>query len=338
MKVNRSPAELRTSPPASSFQRRIGSLLLLALPALGLAGQEKSTFLRHEVKVGETTREYFVYSPAEPAPGPRAVVIAFHGFASDASGLRWLIKPDRTANELDLTIVYPNALKGSFNAGRGFGSRNKETDDLAFLERLLKILPERHGADPNRIFAMGFSNGAQMAILLACRQGDQLAGLGIVAHTLNITPCEISKPLPVVAIHGAKDPMVPFQGGGRYQATSHHDTIQFFRDLNKSGDQNFKVVDRATVRCRNYNKGLAEVVSCVAFDGGHSWPGGVEFKVELLGKVNRELNATEFLLSFFSKQGLRPQATEEPEALHDPEEPQIFLRRAIIPHSDGAIE
>lgn len=307
-------------------------LLVVCLVMLAGLGADlaagKGRFARHELMVGDVVREYFVYTPGTLAAGPHPTVLAFHGFASDASGFRWLIGPDAEAAQHGFLIVYPSAIGGSFNAGRGEGSRNRTSDDLSFVARLVDVLPVRHQADATRIFAMGFSNGAQLAALLACHHGEKLKALAMVAHTLNVDPCAIDTPLAAVVIHGAKDPMVPFEGGGPHAVASHHETVDFFRQLNRTGDSHHSIVDLATIRCRNYDQGSADVVSCVAFDSGHSWPGGRELMVEKLGKVNRELDATAFVMRFFARQtGDTSRGGEGGEQEDHP----LWLRRSVIP-------
>ena len=300
----------------------------------------RGQFEQHEIMIGEVVREYSVYTPAGLPATSRPAILAFHGFASDPSGLRWLIQPDAAADEHGFLLIYPRAVDGSFNAGRGAGSRNRASDDLSFVEQLVAALPERHGVDASRIYAMGFSNGAQLAALFACRNAEKLAGLAMVAHTLNIEDCSSSVAIPALIIHGAKDPMVPFEGGGRHGVASHRETVDFFREMNETGEEHRKIVDRPTVRCRSYDQGRAGVISCVAFDGGHSWPGGRELMVDTLGQVNRELDATSFVMRFFARQARAAASSDDDLGSGREGEHVPLLRRSLLPvveEADGTM-
>lgn len=68
------------------------------------------------------------------------------------------------------------------------------------------------------MYAVGFSNGGQMVIRLVHEIPDLLGGAAIISATQpapeNFAPTEsLSRPLPVMLVHGTKDPLVPYHGG-----------------------------------------------------------------------------------------------------------------------------
>ena len=119
----------------------------------------------------------------------RPAIIAFHGDKSDAKGFRWLIQPDKWADKHGFVMVYPNAVKKSWNAGKGMGRQNTTSDDDRFAVELPTLIAERHDVNRNRIYAMGFSNGAQVAAKLLCHHSVQIAGVAMVAQSLNEDKC-----------------------------------------------------------------------------------------------------------------------------------------------------
>lgn len=280
-----------------------------ALDKLVKQARKKASFFKQTVTISGVKREYYVYIPKSVPKGVKApAVIAFHGFESDAHGLRWLIKPDKWAEKYGYIMIYPNAIKKSWNAGKGFGNRNKNTDDLSFAAALPDVITARHPVDKNRIYVMGFSNGAQMSTLMTCKLSHKITAAGIVAHSMNIPQCNPKYKVPVAVIHGAKDKLAPYNGGGKHKLSSHKETINFYQSVNKTLRQPKVIVNKKTIKCTEDvdAQGKTAVTACTAFDAGHSWPGGVEFKTKLFGKTNKELIANDFLFSFFDRFRSKP--------------------------------
>ena len=274
------------------------------------------SYTKQTMTLNGKKRTYYVYLPKGLEKGKKYPgVIAFHGFESDPGGMRWLITPDALAQEYKYILIYPSAENKSWNAGRGFGSRNKASDDLSFASALVDVVLARHPIDKQRLYAMGFSNGAQMVALMICRMPQKLAAGAMVAHTMNIDSCNPNLKVPVLLIHGAKDKLAPFAGGGKSQILSHGDSVDFFRKVNETWREASVIVNKATVRCKSYPGEKTEVLDCVCFNDGHSWPGGREFKTEIFGTTNKELNANRFIFEFFKKYRLPAPKRTNPNAI-----------------------
>ncbi|MFL6351839.1 MAG: alpha/beta hydrolase [Bryobacteraceae bacterium] len=82
------------------------------------------------------------------------------------------------------------------------------TDDLA---EFIQAAFERYGIDRSRLFALGFSNGANMAASVLLRFPDRLAGAILIRTMVPFVP----KPVPdlrgksVLLLSGREDPIVP---------------------------------------------------------------------------------------------------------------------------------
>lgn len=59
--------------------------------------------------------------------------------------------------------------------------------------------------DQARVYVDGFSNGAFLASLIACRLADQVAAVATVSGLLYPAGCAPSRPVPILAIHGTAD-------------------------------------------------------------------------------------------------------------------------------------
>ena len=265
---------------------------------------KKGSYKKYPLDVNGKPREYYVYLPAGFQKGKKyPVVIAFHGFQSDANGMRWLIKPDKWADKYQYIVVYPNAVNKSWNVGKGTGSANKNTDDVAFSKALYKQVLAKHPVDSNRLYVMGFSNGAQMAALWVCQMAGKISAAAMVAHTMNIPGCKPSHKTPIALLHGMQDKLAPYKGGGKHKLASHKDSVDFFRKVNGTSDKKVHLQSSKTYKCESWthSKNITEVIDCKMYNNGHSWPGGVEFMVDVLGTTNKDFNATEFLFRMFSK-------------------------------------
>jgi phospholipase/carboxylesterase len=77
------------------------------------------------------------------------------------------------------------------------------------------------GVDSERIVVAGFSQGGAIAVQLALRFPEQLAGLvalstyPLLEHRLAAEAHEVNRGLPAFVGHGTHDPMVPSQLGER---------------------------------------------------------------------------------------------------------------------------
>ncbi len=270
------------------------------VPSLSAAA--KPVYTKQVIKFKSGERDFYAYIPKSLKKGQKApAVIAFHGYKSDANGLRWLIKPDAMAEKYGYIMIYPNGKEKVWNVGHRYKSGGP--DDVSFASGLIDVIKARFPVDPQRVYAMGFSDGAQMVAMMACKMPSKFAAGAMVAHTMNIKSCSPSRKLPMAIIHGLKDKMVPFSGGGRNKLASYKASLDFFRQVHGYKGEGKVFVEQKTFKCRGWgkDKGPKPVVGCAMFDAGHSWPGGVEFKVETLGKVNKELNANNFLFDFFKQ-------------------------------------
>lgn len=290
------------------------SLLIMCVACSTVSAADKARYEKHVVKLPTGEREFYIYIPATiPKDKKAPAVITFHGFKSDANGMRWLINSDKIADKYGYIMVYPNAINKSWNVGRGSGSVPSKVDDISFASALVDVIKARFPIDPQRIYAMGFSNGAQMVSAMACRVSGKIAAGGMVAHTMNIQPCEPNHSLPIAMIHGAKDPYAKFDGGGVGNIASWKESLSFFRQVHEVSGEGKLSLEKPTARCRDWSADGKKplVVGCVALDGGHNWPGGLDFEVKRFGKVNREINATDYLFSFFAKHQGKPKPRDK---------------------------
>ncbi len=112
-----------------------------------------------------------------------------------------------------LLVAAPDGLFGGWNAGGCCGiSQATQIDDTAFLQQVVAQLRSRRDVDPDRIYAVGESNGGMMVHRFLCVGADTVAGAASVGGT-PVAGCTPNAPVPILEVHGTADMTVPYRGG-----------------------------------------------------------------------------------------------------------------------------
>ena len=160
--------------------------------------------------------------PRAGGAGPHPTLVLLHGRGADESDLRGLI-PAFDARLLVVSVRAPLAFPGG-----GFAWYDAEVigrpdprqfaESFARLERFLDGIAA-DGADPGRIFLLGFSMGAVMAHALALAAPERISG--VVAHSGYLPP-EMPgfryargelQGRPWFVAHGTEDPLLKIHFG-----------------------------------------------------------------------------------------------------------------------------
>jgi polyhydroxybutyrate depolymerase len=157
-------------------------------------------------------------------------------------------------------------------------------DDIAYFDQLIDRLIDTHGADPNRIYMTGGSNGGMMTYVYAVQRPQKLAAIAPVVASMFSFDTKPATPLPILIINGAKDEEVPIEGGmsrnpivRRAQQApfkSIDEVAKFWVSANASLSEPLVSVD-GTVTTKSYEATDGGAVTEVVIDsaGGHGWPG-----------------------------------------------------------------
>jgi len=183
-----------------------------------------TTTRRASLTIDGRERTFTVVS-GTPTPHPRDLVLIFHGSRQNADAHRKFTGGsfDALADSGAAVVVYLDGFRGNWNDSRResyFPARLENIDDVAFARAVMAEIESSEGTDPARVFALGYSNGGQMVMRLVHEAGELLAGAAIFSATMPapdgfITPPAGAAvtPIPVLLIHGTRDPIVPFEGG-----------------------------------------------------------------------------------------------------------------------------
>jgi polyhydroxybutyrate depolymerase len=272
---------------------------------------------------GGRPRTYRIYLP-ERRPGRVPLLFVLHGGGGSGSSHELLTrgKFHRIADREGVIVVYPDGVERHWNDGRDLAETafREQVDDVGFMRALVEAMAREHTIDRSRIYATGISNGGFMSVRLACDAADIFVAVAPVAAGLSSAlgpKCRPSLPVSVALINGTEDPLVPWAGGtirvlGAQRGTvwSTERTFEFFLAHDRCADRSVSAwpdadpADQTSVVLHEA-RGCLERTSVRLYEvrgGGHTWPRGAVYAREfLVGRVSRELDATEDIWRFFAQ-------------------------------------
>jgi len=249
-----------------------------------------------EVLSGGLVRRFLLVVP-ESAPDPAPLVLVFHGFTRSPEEIEATSGMSALAEEHGFMVAYP--------AGTGFPRRWLSSpllgdQDVAFVRDLVGLVSGAVGIDPLRIYAAGMSNGGGMAARLACDAADLFAAVGPVAAAYpSGGACEPSRPVPIAAIHGTADPIVPYEGLGE-ALPAVEGVLAFWVGENGCGPEPAveAVAEGVTRLTWGGCTAGADVVLYRVADGRHGWPGSGD--ASPWGATTGAISASALLWDFFA--------------------------------------
>lgn len=301
--------------PSMLKRPHILAALVLASVSLGCGNDPSAldygggTFDQH-LELGGTTRDYIVYVPPDLDPGtPAPVLFAFHGAEGSADGMMLLTWFNAEARDGGFVAVYPDSDGGRWDFT---GSR-----DLAFVDAIVERIAADILIDDQRIFASGFSNGALMAIWMACNRSDQVAGAGIVGGTVPAgLRCTFRRSIPAVFILGDEDRQFPFHEGsavfaGQLSASA---SVGWWMERNGCASA-VEIIDLPDEFDDGTSAHRWDHPACTGSQavslyeirgGGHTWPGSPLKLPPSLGAKSKDIRASGVIADFLLEQSGGP--------------------------------
>jgi polyhydroxybutyrate depolymerase len=185
-----------------------------------VASQTEPTF-RTLTVTGKDPRTYYLNVPANYSKGtPLPLLLAFHSRTTNAKELIRSTWISEFINDMGFVLATINGSVheySSWNAGTCCTpATDFKEDDVELSSLIIDSISSTYSIDPNRIWALGHSNGGMMSYRLACDLSDKISGVAIVGGALMDDSCTPSKPVSLLHIHGDNDETIPFTGGGKF--------------------------------------------------------------------------------------------------------------------------
>jgi len=275
-------------------------------------------------------RQFHVRLPSGKKPlKPVPLVLVLHGGGGRPVNFDYLMTNhtlSSAADERSMMLVFPKGINKQWNDGRNEIFKGKASyDDVGFINAVMQSVIAQYEIDQSRIYVTGISNGGHMSLRLAMDLSEKIAA--VAAVTAQVSK-KIANKIPeqaigVMLVNGTQDPLVPYDGGtiklskigrSRGEVLSSEQSAAIFQrhngcekvaTTNTLPDNNR--VDGTRVRVHTYNQCDDQVlVKLVEVDGGgHTWPGGRQYlKKRRIGRVSKDINASELILDFFLSQTL----------------------------------
>jgi len=284
------------------------------LPAIMILLTGLKTFSQPQLKneemlVDGMTRYFVTYvPPVADKDYKMPLIISLHGgFASPKGQFR--LADFRPLADKDKFIIVCPASKHLFHDGRN----NNGIDDVKFMDQIITYIIKNYHADPQRVYVTGISNGGFLTSRLACELSNRIAAVAVVAATMDkgegYAPV---RPMPVIYMHGSKDPLFSGKGGkffGR-RFYSLDEVLKVWANLDQCGPNPIitnipdHARDSTSIVKEEYSNPVTgfKVIGYNIINGGHTWPGGWQYLPKfIVGKTTKNLNACEVIWQFFKQ-------------------------------------
>eukprot|EP00438_Fugacium_kawagutii_P023114 Skav229780 [mRNA] locus=scaffold519:137999:139192:+ [translate_table: standard] len=182
-----------------------------------------------------------------------------------------------------------------------------EIHDVQFVREALKQVLQLSCLDKRRVHCTGYSNGGRFCMRLASEMSDVIASVAPVSGLRFPDPNHATRPIPILAFHGAADPVNPFGGNGHaYWQSSVPHAMQAWAKLNQcqSSWLEPKFLQEAEFSVASYTgcKDNAKVQVIKLHGAGHQWPGATFSILGVGAKSN--VDANRMIFNFFAQHRL----------------------------------
>jgi len=249
-----------------------------------------------------------MYVPATYTPGtPVPLVLNLHGYGSNNTQQMSYANFKPIADTANFLILAPLGIADGNGTSHWNANWATGVDDIGFINALLDTISNSYTVNQDRIYSTGMSNGGFMSLTLAGQLDSRIAAVASVTgtmSTLQIPANTVTRPVPVMQIHGTADPTVNYSGDAYFLSVD--SVINYWVGHNNCGSTpiftalpDINTADGCTAELYEYLGGDngSEVVHYKIIDGAHTWP-DAPFTI---GVTNRDFNACEVIWEFFSK-------------------------------------
>jgi len=248
---------------------------------------------------GSLKRTYRVHIPAQAKNDRRLpLVLNFHGRSGTG------IDQEITSGLLPLSdregfiLVSPDGTGTPMGWSAGATAPNS-IDDVRFVSDLLDTLQRELCVDTARVYATGFSNGAFMTSRLACAMPDRIAAV-VAVGGVDFPGATCNSTIPVLAIHGTADDVVPIDGGivREWQYQGANVSIEEWAANNGCRAVSAELTVATGVTAQSWADCSAPTAMIRITGAGHMWPGAPGYAA---GSPGTNISGADIVWRFLSQ-------------------------------------
>ena len=242
---------------------------------------------------GQRQRTYRLFVPAGYDGRTRLpLVLDLHPSGGTSAGQARTSGMEQIAERENFAVASPQAEDGRWNVPVD----SNRADDVAYVSDVIDHVSAQLCVDSARVYATGFSGGARMSSLLACKLNTRIAAIAPVAGLRWPAPCS-GRPVPILTFHGLADPQNTYDGKanrGAEWVESVPEALAGWAGHNGCNNNVILEDPDGPLSTMRYTGCRGDVeVRLVRIDGlGHTWP-------------KQEIDATGAIWQFFKSQRLR---------------------------------
>jgi polyhydroxybutyrate depolymerase len=181
-------------------------------------------------------RPYLLQAPTGLDAGtPLPLLILAHGYGVNGFGQDLVFPFSAQVDAKGFLYALPDGTEDS--SGRRFwnatdaccNNDHRAVDDVGFFRALIADIKAQRAVKPGHVFVVGHSNGAFMALRLACEASDVIDGVVAVSGStwLDARRCPDGRHIPVLLVHGVDDTVVPYLGVPGSYPGAHETGLRF---------------------------------------------------------------------------------------------------------------
>jgi polyhydroxybutyrate depolymerase len=166
----------------------------------------------YSLQAGGRMRSYEVIAPVSGLPKSAPAIVMLSGIGATVSSEITRDKFVPYASTRQAEIVYPVAVKGSWNAIDCCGyARAHQVDDMAFLKAIVVAVDPDH---VRPVYVVGYSNGARLAYRVACTDPGLFDAYAAVKGGPS-PGCMATKPVTIAQLASLDDTETPYKPGDK---------------------------------------------------------------------------------------------------------------------------
>ena len=246
--------------------------------------------------------DFQVYLPDNAEGAPLAILL--HGYGESAAQMKEKTHFDEDAVPRGVAVVYVDGATdpGDATSSTGWNSGISATgnNDICFLISLSEYLVKEYSLDADKVYAIGFSNGAFMTHRLAMEGAASFAGVVSVAGKMPESIWEErgnTGNISFFQVTGEKDDVVPkySDNSAKYaKDPAIEDVMDYWVSLSGLEQEGTEEIGKGSELTKYSADGKLEKVWNLSIKGGrHSWP----------DESITEININSLILDFIEQSG-----------------------------------